>query len=124
MSSRPIEKFDRTNPRNLDGIIVQKTKTITINKITKTVRGRELTPKRETNYHQNPFPDDFDDSSPINFKAFNSEPSTPIQQKPMKTSNGSTERKIAFALGNLYSDSNVNYDTDRVLSSSVRKLFN
>ncbi len=126
-----MNKYDRMNPNGLDGIFIQ-TKTTT--KTTKTVvknviirpSGRES--MRTSTVRQEPFHED-QTFKPSNQRTFEirenpiPEPTTPVHQSPLKTSNGSTERKIAFALANLYSDSNVEYDANRAIST-IRKLFN
>lgn len=119
-------EYDRTDPFNLDNIRIQKItkKTVVV------VRpiGREVVqPQRSV--RQNPFPEDPKYEFPVlsnigvSKTSFSNAPSTPIQRTPTKTSNGSTERKIAFELANLYSDkSNVEYYPN-IAVSTIRKLF-
>lgn len=116
---------------NLDTIhLIKTTKTLETTKTVVVVRpSRREVVQPQKSVRQDPFHEDPKNKFPVSsnigvFKtSFSNAPSTPIQRTPIKTSNGSTERKIAFELANLYSDKpNVDFDSSRAVST-IRKLF-
>jgi hypothetical protein len=114
-----FDKYDRTNINTIHNV-----KPCNVHVVE--CRREIVFPKR--NYRQDPL---LENTAPVGFglirdrpSSYPDEPRTPTGTNTLKSSDGSTERKVKHALDAWYCDRDIDYDHNLVLNNPMtRKLF-